>query len=129
MRLPYLEMLNLKLNDRIVIRDKRYIINQYTTDLTTFETDMELIQDFRSVVYNNSTLRITDNQQKEIKIPTTTTTDLNWTVDYDPDGLITGLFDNETDITIQVKANVSGLQRNAGIVSDQGDTIIIIQDA
>ena len=129
MRLPYLEMLNLKLNDRIVIRDKRYIINQYTTDLTTFETDMELIQDFRSVVYNNSTLRITDNLQKEIKIPTTTTTDLNWTVDYDPDGLITGLFDNETDITIQVKANVSGLQRNAGIVSDQGDTIIIIQDA
>jgi hypothetical protein len=129
MRLPYLEMLNLKLNDRIVIRDKRYIINQYTTDLTTFETDMELIQDFRSVVYDNSTLRITDNLQKEIKIPTTTTTDLNWTVDYDPDGLITGLFDNETDITIQVKANVSGLQRNAGIVSDQGDTIIIIQDA
>lgn len=129
MRLPYLEMLNLKLNDRIVIRDKRYIINQYTTDLTTFETDMELIQDFRSVVYDNSTLRITDNQQKEIKIPTTTTTDLNWTVQYDPDGLVTGLIDSESYLTIQVKANVSGVQRNAGIVSDQGDTIIIIQDA
>lgn len=129
MRLPYLEMLNLKLNDRIVIRDKRYIINQYTTDLTTFETDMELIQDFRSVVYNNSTLRITDRLEKEIKIPTTTTTDLNWTVQYDPDGLVTGLIDSESYITIQVKANVSGVQRNAGIVSDQGDTIIIIQDA
>lgn len=129
MRLPYLEMLNLKLNDRIVIRDKRYIINQYTTDLTTFETDMELIQDFRSVIYDNSTLRITDNQVKEIKIPTTTTTDLNWTVDYDPDGLVTGLIDSDSYLTIQVKQNVSGVQRNAGIVSDQGDTIIIIQDA
>jgi hypothetical protein len=129
MRLPYLEMLNLKLNDRIVIRDKRYIINSFTTDLITFESDFELIQDFRSIDFDNSTLRITDNQQKDIKIPTTTTTDLNWTVDYDDDGLITTLIDNETYLTIQVKQNVSGLQRNAGIISDKGDLIIIIQDA
>jgi hypothetical protein len=58
MRLPYLELLNLKLNDRIVIRDKRYIINSYTTDLITFESNFELIQDFRSVNFNNSTLRV-----------------------------------------------------------------------
>ena len=129
MRLPYLELLNLKLNDRIVIRDKRYIINQFTTDLITFESDFELIQDFRSINFDNSTLRITDNQQKYIKIPTTTTTDLNWTVDYDDDGLITTLIDNETYLTIQVKQNVSGVQRNAGIISDKGDLIIIIQNA
>jgi hypothetical protein len=48
MRLPYEKIINLKLNDRIVIRDKRYLINQFTTDLTTFEVDFELINDFRN---------------------------------------------------------------------------------
>jgi hypothetical protein len=49
MRLPFLELTNLKLNDRIVIRDKRYIINQYTTDLLTFESNFELIEDLRQI--------------------------------------------------------------------------------
>ena len=37
----------LKLNDRLIIRDKRYIINSFTTDLTTGEVDFELLNDFR----------------------------------------------------------------------------------
>ena len=45
--LPFLN--NLKLNDRVIIRDKRYTINQMMTDLTTGEVDLELIQDFREV--------------------------------------------------------------------------------
>ena len=49
MRLPFLELTNLKLNDRIIVRDKRYIINQYTTDLLTFESNFELIQDLRQI--------------------------------------------------------------------------------
>ena len=39
--------LGLKLNDRLIIRDKRYIINSFTTDLTTGETDFELLNDYR----------------------------------------------------------------------------------
>ena len=49
MRLPYLEMLNLKLNDRIVIRDKRYIINEIKTETTTGDVDLVLLSDFRSI--------------------------------------------------------------------------------
>jgi len=49
MRLPFLEIVNLELNDRIILREKRYIINQYTTDLQTFETNFELIQDLRKL--------------------------------------------------------------------------------
>lgn len=45
---PFLNAL--KLNDRVVIRDKRYTINQMTTNLTTSEVDLELIQDFREVL-------------------------------------------------------------------------------
>lgn len=37
----------LKLNDRIIIRDKKYLINSFTTDLTTGVVDFDLITDFR----------------------------------------------------------------------------------
>ncbi len=129
MRLPYLELLNLRLNDRIVIRDKRYIINQYTTDLLTFESDFELIQDFRSVNYDNSTLRTVSNQPITFDVYTTSKETLVWTVDYDPDGMLTGVTSTETAVTIQVKPNVSGLEKIASIVSNNGDIITIIQDA
>jgi hypothetical protein len=43
----YGNTLGIALNDRLVIRDKRYIINSYTTDLTTKEASFELITDYR----------------------------------------------------------------------------------
>lgn len=128
MRLPYLELLNLRLNDRIVIRDKRYIINQYTTDLTTFESDFELIQDFRSLNFNNSTTRRVDNQAIIFDVFTTSKEPLTWTID-DPDNMLSGVTSTETAVTIQVKQNVSGLERIASIISNNNDLISIIQDA
>lgn len=47
------ELVNLKLNDRIIIRDNRYIINSFTTDLTNGETSLELINDYRALGYNS----------------------------------------------------------------------------
>ena len=44
---------NLKLNDRIIIRDNRYIINSFTTDLTTGKTSFELINDYRVLDFNS----------------------------------------------------------------------------
>lgn len=129
MRLPYTELLNLKLNDRIVIRDKRYIINQYTTDLTTFESDFELIQDFRSVNFNNSTLRTISNQAQVFKYDTTSATSLSWTVESDPDNIISSIDIDDTSVTINILENTSGVQRTAGIISNLNDRIIIIQDA
>jgi hypothetical protein len=55
MRLPFLEIINLKLNDRIIVREKRFIINQYKTDLETFESNFELIQDLRQIDTTGST--------------------------------------------------------------------------
>lgn len=45
--LPIGTLSTLKLNDRIIIRGKRYVINTFTTDLTTGEVDFELLTDFR----------------------------------------------------------------------------------
>lgn len=47
--MPITKLTDIKLNDKIVYKDKKYIINQFTTDLTTGEVDFELISDFREV--------------------------------------------------------------------------------
>jgi hypothetical protein len=47
--LPISVLTSLKLNNRILIRDKRYIINSFTTDLTSGEATFELITDLRVI--------------------------------------------------------------------------------
>ena len=51
--LPISLLTNLQLNDRLLIRDKRYIINSMQSNLTTGEVNFELILDFRPMI--NST--------------------------------------------------------------------------
>ncbi len=43
---PY-ELSNIAMNDRIIIKDARYVINNITTDITTGESNLELLTDFR----------------------------------------------------------------------------------
>lgn len=45
--LPTSLLTTLKLNDRLIIRDKRYLINNMVIDLTTGEIQFELLTDFR----------------------------------------------------------------------------------
>lgn len=47
--LPTSLLTTLKLNDRLIIRDKRYLINTMNTDLTTGEVQFELLTDFRAL--------------------------------------------------------------------------------
>ena len=47
--LPTSLLTTIKLNDRIIIRDKRYLINTFTTDLTTGEVQFELLTDNREL--------------------------------------------------------------------------------
>ena len=50
---PISLLTSLKLNDRLIIRDKRYIINEMKVNLTTGDVDLALINDFRSIVNIN----------------------------------------------------------------------------
>ena len=43
------QRVGIALNDRLVIRNKRYIINNMTIDLTSGETNLELITDYRGI--------------------------------------------------------------------------------
>jgi hypothetical protein len=42
-------ILNLRLNDRIILFQKAYLINQFTTDLTTGIVNFDLLSDFRTI--------------------------------------------------------------------------------
>jgi len=90
---------------------------------------MELIQDFRSINYNNSTIRTTDTSVQILRFNTTSVNPLIWTIESDPEGLITTLTNGDTYVDVQIKANVSGIERIASIVSNLDDRIIIVQDA
>ena len=48
--LPVGVLTNLKLNDRLIIRDKRYVINDMKTNLTTGEVQFALYLDFRPMI-------------------------------------------------------------------------------
>lgn len=129
MRLPYSELLALRLNDRIVIRDKRYIINSFTTDLDTFESKFELIQDFRSLNFNNSQPRTASNTAQTLKFDTVSNEPLTWSILNDPDGQIITITDGENYVEIDIKANTSGVEKLYSIQSNNNDIIVITQDA
>ena len=48
--LPISLLTNLRLNDRLIIRDKRYIINEMKSNLTNGEVDFSLYLDFRPLI-------------------------------------------------------------------------------
>lgn len=47
--LPISILTSLQLNDRLIIRDKRYIINEISSDITSGEVSLSLINDFRAI--------------------------------------------------------------------------------
>ena len=50
--LPVSLLTGLRLNDRLIIRDKRYIINDMKSNLTTGDVDFSLLLDFRPLLPN-----------------------------------------------------------------------------
>jgi hypothetical protein len=128
MRLPYSKLLGLRLNDRIVLRDKRYIINSFSTDLDTFESKFELIQDFRPIQFNNSVGRITNNTAKVLKFDTVSNEPLTWTIQQDPTAAIISITDGLDYVEVSIKANTTGVEKVYSIISNLGDTIVITQE-
>ena len=128
MRLPYNELLDLKLNDRIVIRDKRYIINQFTTDLTTFEVSMELIQDFRTITFPNFGGRTIDNQAQTISFDYVANEVLDWVVGFDPDNMIESITNFDGYFEVVTKPNTTGVDLFYSITNRNLDLIVITQN-
>lgn len=60
---------SLKLNDRLIIRDKRYTINTMSSNLTTGEVKLELLSDLRDIAANNSTSVVSSASPSGFSIP------------------------------------------------------------
>jgi hypothetical protein len=65
--LPVSLLTTLRLNDRLVIRDKRYIINEMKSNLTTGEVNFSLLLDFRPV--NPDQVIIPDKEAQCLDVP------------------------------------------------------------
>jgi len=67
--LPVSILTGLQLNDRLIIRDKRYLINEMKTNLVTGETTFELLNDFMPIL----PIRViqTGEAQEEVIVPIT----------------------------------------------------------
>ena len=66
--LPISLLTNLQLNDRLIIRDKRYIINEMKTNLTTGQVDFSLVLDFRPITSGKPLVPTFNSQCLEVPI-------------------------------------------------------------
>ena len=121
--LPISLLTNLQLNDRLIIRDKRYIINEMKSNLTTGQVDFSLYLDFRPMKSRRKPLLLTkDAQTVEIPINlvngTTqadiTTTDLGVTIS--PSTITQSQF-----IDVSVPEN---LNTTSNILAENSDSLI-----
>jgi hypothetical protein len=70
--MPISLLSKLALNDKLIIRDKRYIINSYQTELTTGETSFELMSDLRNISLDSTTTTTTSTTTTSTTTTTTT---------------------------------------------------------
>jgi len=119
--------LGIALNDRLVIRNKRYLINSFTTDLTTGETDFELLTDYRGVNAASTVgYRFADMETVQTDKAALIFEQEIYLNDYDsfsikaPTSFLsyTHTSDNKTDVllTVTVPANSTGVDRTDVII-------------
>lgn len=115
---------SLKLNDKIALSNKRYTINSMTTDLTSGEVNLELLNDFR-VIDGSPLLRYSDKTALSVDNTAQVVQFLIYKINYDTfDTVTSGGFlsypitaDNDADIVLDVTipANTSGVEREDSI--------------
>ena len=116
-----LRLLNyISLDDALVIRDKKYRINDMKTDLTTGEVELVLITDFTSN-FNNIILPILNSNNQFLSVPikppkslqggTVTLTGTSDFVSFEGESPL--LIESETIIEFQVSKNTTDEQRQA----------------
>ena len=114
------ELIDIKLNDRIIIRDKKYTINKMTTDLTSGETTMELLTDYRSGEvpignrYSFEPFYEVDNTAQSIEVLLLKNVSPTISLGASPFGWITylgSIYTEDTTIRVDISANATGVQR------------------
>lgn len=119
---------NIGLNDRLVIKNKRYIINNMTIDLESKETTFELITDLRTLDnlplglrHSNINSLILDNTSQEVQIQVYLKDQDLWR-GKKPIGYLSSSYSFGTNfykdglLNVSVPSNVTGLPRQDNIL-------------
>jgi hypothetical protein len=133
------ELIDIKLNDRIIIRDKKYTINKMTTDITSGETTMELLTDYRSGIvpignrFSFEPFYEVDNAERTIEILLLRNVSPLISLQSSLYGWINYIakdYDNDTTIRVDISQNLTGVERIGYITGkwqDETGTIIDIE--
>lgn len=128
---PISLLTSLKLNDRLIIRDKRYIINEMKVNLTTGDVDLALINDFRPVA--NINIPVQPALQSELEVPFIPQGEqvFEYQTVHPTLGLITQTITTDIDVLaiITIPANTTGNLVEWPITRDGEPYLTIYQDA
>jgi len=98
----------LRLNDRLIIRDKRYIINELKSDITSGEVDLALINDFRPMINANIPLSVPSDGgtiKAPVVVPTWSTTGTGVSTPYSGVTFSGTTFTSDGWVDITIPAN------------------------
>jgi hypothetical protein len=128
---PISLLTSLKLNDRLIIRDKRYIINEMKVNLTTGDVDLALINDFRPVANVNIPQQSALQSVVEVPLFPNGFETFSYQTVIPLSGLVTATTstDEDTLIDITIPANTTGLPVEWPITRDGEPYATIYQDA
>lgn len=127
---PISLLTSLKLNDRLIIRDKRYIINEMKVNLTTGDVDLALINDFRPIA--NINIPIQSAAGGIIEVPIVVPNGASETSITFDDPTYTGVTFISTEnelLSFIVSANTTGLPISKNFFRDGELYLTIYQDA
>lgn len=118
----------LRLNDRLIVRDKRYIINELKSDITSGEVDLVLINDFRPILNSTIPLKVPSNGgtiTMPVVVPTWSTSGTEVFTPY-PGVTFSGTtFYNDTWVDVVVPTNTTPLDN---LVTEDSVSTTITED-
>jgi len=103
---PISLLTSLKLNDRLIIRDKRYMINEMKVNLTSGEVDLSLINDFRAVA--NINIPVQSAAESDVEIPIFLENGVAEMLGY---GVDYNVYTTEQLVTVTIPENLTGLPK------------------
>jgi hypothetical protein len=121
---PISLLTSLKLNDRLIIRDKRYIINEMKVNLTSGEVDLSLINDFRAVA--NVNIPVQSAAESNVEIPIFLENGVADMLGYGVDFIT---YTTEQLVTVTIPENLTGLPKTFNYYRNTKPYLTIYQDA
>lgn len=122
---PISLLTSLKLNDRLIIRDKRYIINEMKVNLTTGDVDLALINDFRQIA--NVNIPVQSAAATVVEVPVFIQNGVSQ-FEFCVEDICTTYYASQL-LNVTLLENTTGLPKDTRLTRDGESYLTIYQDA